>query len=61
MVNGLCGSGLQAIWSAAMETGWNGLDVALASGAELMTPMPFYDFGVCNGDRLGNRALHEAR
>lgn len=56
-VNRLCGSGLQAIWSAAMEMRWNGLDFALAGGDESMTRMPFYDFGARSGYRLGNRAL----
>jgi acetyl-CoA C-acetyltransferase len=56
-VNRLCGSGLQAIWSAAMEMRWNGLDLTLAGGDESMTRMPFYDFGARSGYRLGNRAL----
>ena len=56
-VNRLCGSGLQAIWSAAMEMRWNGLDIALAGGDESMTRMPFYDFGARSGYRLGDRAL----
>jgi acetyl-CoA C-acetyltransferase len=56
-VNRLCGSGLQAIWSAAMEMRWNGLDFALAGGDESMTRMPFYDFNARSGYKLGNRAL----
>lgn len=56
-VNRLCGSGLQAIWSAAMEMRWNGLDIAVAGGDESMTRMPYYDFGARNGYRLGNRSL----
>ncbi|WP_148573812.1 thiolase family protein [Nocardioides caldifontis] len=56
-VNRLCGSGLQAVWSAAMEMRWNDLDFALAGGDESMTRMPFYDFGARNGYRLGNREL----
>jgi len=56
-VNRLCGSGLQAIWSAAMEMRWNGLDLTLAGGDESMTRMPFYDFGARNGYKLGNRPL----
>lgn len=58
-VNRLCGSGLQAIWSAAMEMRWNDLDFALAGGNESMTRMPFYDFGARNGYRLGDRKLHD--
>ena len=56
-VNRLCGSGLQAIWSAAMEMRWNGLDITLAGGDESMTRMPFYDFGARSGYKLGDRAL----
>lgn len=56
-VNRLCGSGLQAIWSAAMEMRWNGLDIAVAGGDESMTRMPFYDFGARSGYKLGDRAL----
>jgi len=56
-VNRLCGSGLQAIWSAAMEMRWNDLDFALAGGDESMTRMPFYDFGARSGYRLGDRSL----
>jgi acetyl-CoA C-acetyltransferase len=56
-VNRLCGSGLQSIWSAAMEMRWNDLDVTLAGGAESMTRMPFYDFGARSGYRLGDRSL----
>ena len=56
-VNRLCGSGLQAIWSAAMEMRWNDLDFAVAGGDESMTRMPFYDFGARNGYKLGSREL----
>lgn len=56
-VNRLCGSGLQAIWSAAQEMRWNGLAFTLAGGDESMTRMPFYDFGARNGYRLGDRVL----
>lgn len=56
-VNRLCGSGLQAVWSAAMQMRWNGLDLAVAGGDESMSRMPFYDFGARNGKKLGDRAL----
>jgi len=56
-VNRLCGSGLQAIWSAAMEMRWNGLGLTLAGGDESMTRMPFYDFGARSGYKLGDRTL----
>lgn len=58
-VNRLCGSGLQAIWSAAMEMRWNDLDFTLAGGNESMTRMPFYDFGARQGYRLGDRSLQD--
>lgn len=56
-VNRLCGSGLQAIWSAAMQMRWGGVDIALAGGDESMTRMPFYDFGARSGYKLGDRKL----
>ncbi len=56
-VNRLCGSGLQAVWSAAMQVRWGGIDVALAGGDENMSRMPFYDFGARSGYRLGDRTL----
>jgi acetyl-CoA C-acetyltransferase len=56
-VNRLCGSGLQAIWSAAQEMRWNGLGLAVAGGDESMSRMPFYDFGARAGYRLGDRPL----
>lgn len=56
-VNRLCGSGLQAVWSAAMQMRWGGVDFALAGGDENMSRMPFYDFGARNGYKLGDRTL----
>ncbi len=56
-VNRLCGSGLQAVWSAAMQMRWGGVDLALAGGDENMTRMPFYDFGARSGYKLGDRKL----
>ncbi|GMA39568.1 thiolase family protein [Mobilicoccus caccae] len=56
-VNRLCGSGLQAIWSAAQEMLWNDLSFTVAGGDENMTRMPYYDFGARNGYKLGNRSL----
>lgn len=58
-VNRLCGSGLQAVWSAAMEMQWNDLDFTVAGGNESMTRMPFYDFNARNGYRLGDHTLHD--
>ncbi|GAA3759006.1 acetyl-CoA C-acyltransferase family protein [Plantactinospora mayteni] len=56
-VNRLCGSGLQAIWSAAAQAGWGGADLMVAGGDENMTRMPFYDFGARSGYKLGDRTL----
>ena len=56
-VNRLCGSGLQAVWSAAMEIRWGSATIALAGGDENMSRMPFYDFGARAGYRLGDRTL----
>jgi acetyl-CoA C-acetyltransferase len=56
-VNRLCGSGLQAVWAAAMQIRWGAAEIALAGGDESMSRMPFYDFGARSGYRLGDRAL----
>ncbi|WP_280420492.1 thiolase family protein [Nocardia carnea] len=56
-VNRLCGSGLQAVWSAAMQMRWGGVDLAVAGGDENMSRMPFYDFGARSGYTLGDRTL----
>ncbi|MFD0224446.1 thiolase family protein [Streptomyces hirsutus] len=56
-VNRLCGSGLQAVWSAAMQMRWGAADIALAGGDENMSRMPFYDFDARAGYRLGDRTL----
>ncbi|NLV77914.1 MAG: thiolase family protein [Rhodococcus sp.] len=56
-VNRLCGSGLQAVWSAAQEMRWGGADITVAGGDENMSRMPFYDFGARSGYKLGNREL----
>jgi acetyl-CoA C-acetyltransferase len=56
-VNRLCGSGLQAVWSAAMQIRWGAARTVLAGGDESMSRMPFYDFGARSGYRLGDRTL----
>ena len=56
-VNRLCGSGLQAVWSAAQQLRWGGADVILAGGDESMSRMPFLDFNARDNARLGNRTL----
>ena len=54
-VNRLCGSGLQAIWSAAQQLRWGGADVILAGGDESMSRMPFLDYNARGNARLGDR------
>ncbi|WP_053847204.1 thiolase family protein [Streptomyces sp. NRRL B-24085] len=56
-VNRLCGSGLQAVWSAAMQLRCGDAEIALAGGDESMSRMPFYDFGARGGYRLSHREL----
>lgn len=56
-VNRLCGSGLQAVWSAAMQLRCGDAEIALAGGDESMSRMPFYDFGARSGYRLRHREL----
>lgn len=56
-VNRLCGSGLQAIWSAAQQLRWGGAEVILAGGDESMSRMPFLDFNARGNARLGDRTL----
>jgi len=56
-VNRLCGSGLQAVWSAAQQLRWGGAQFILAGGAESMSRMPFLDFEARSNSRLGNRTL----
>jgi len=56
-VNRLCGSGLQAVWSAAQRIAWGGADIVLAGGNESMSRMPFLDFGSRGAARLGHRTL----
>lgn len=56
-VNRLCGSGLQAVWSGAMQIRWGAADIVLAGGDENMSRMPFYDFGARSGYKLGDRTL----
>jgi acetyl-CoA C-acetyltransferase len=56
-VNRLCGSGLQAVWSAAMQLRWTSAPVVLAGGDESMSRMPFYDFDARWGRRFGHRRL----
>ncbi len=57
-VNRLCGSGLQAIWTAAQELLWSpDLVAAVAGGNESMSRTPYLDFESRGNSRLGNRRL----
>lgn len=56
-VNRLCGSGLQSIWSGAMQLRWGGVSTVVAGGDESMSRMPFLDFAARSGARLGHREL----
>lgn len=56
-VNRLCGSGLQAVWSAAQQLRWGGADIIVAGGDESMSRMPFLDFQGRDNRRLGDRVL----
>lgn len=58
-VNRLCGSGLQAIWSAGMQLRWGGADIIVAGGDESMTRMPFYDYSDHSRRRLGDITLQD--
>jgi acetyl-CoA C-acetyltransferase len=56
-VNRLCGSGLQAIVSAAQSIRLGDCDVAVAGGAESMTRAPFQAPSVRWGTRMGGAPL----
>ncbi len=56
-VNRLCGSGLQAIVSAAQALRLGDAEVALAGGVEVMSRAPFYAPAVRWGRKLGDAAL----
>ncbi|MGD9811177.1 MAG: beta-ketothiolase BktB [Sphingobium sp.] len=56
-VNRLCGSGLQAIISAAQTLMLGDADIALAGGTEVMSRAPFYAPGVRWGTKMGDTTL----
>ncbi|MFH5821837.1 thiolase family protein [Georgenia sp. AZ-5] len=57
-VNRLCGSGLQAVWSAAMQLRCDPeVAFAVAGGDENMTRQPFLDFSARTGYALGDRTF----
>ena len=57
-VNRLCGSGMQAIWTGALEILSGAARVVVAGGDENMTMQPFLDYGArLDGLKLGNRTV----
>ncbi|WP_080796423.1 thiolase family protein [Corynebacterium pacaense] len=56
-VNRLCGSGLQAIQSAALELQSGDSRYVVAGGAENMSLQPFLDYHARDGWRLGDRTV----
>ena len=56
-VNRLCGSGLQAILSGAMQLQLGQSNVVVAGGNENMSGQPFLDPQARSGAKLGNRVL----
>ena len=53
-VNRLCGSGLQAIISAAQAIGYGDCDIAIGGGSESMSRGPYFDTAARYGMRMGN-------
>ena len=56
-VNRLCGSGVQALWTAALQLRAGDADIIVAGGNENMSAQPFFDFDARSGNRLGDRRL----
>jgi acetyl-CoA C-acetyltransferase len=59
-VNRLCGSGLQAVISAAQAILLGDCDVAIGAGAEVMSRAPFLASAVRWGNKLGDTVLADA-
>jgi acetyl-CoA C-acetyltransferase len=59
-VNRLCGSGLQAIVSAAQAIALGDCDAAIGGGAEVMSRAPFLAPAVRWGNKLGDATLVDA-
>jgi acetyl-CoA C-acetyltransferase len=55
-----CGSGLQAVLSAAMQVQSSMVDVVAAGGAESMSNATFYSTAIRWGRRGGDLALHDS-
>ncbi len=58
-VNRLCSSGLQAIYTAAMEIDNGFCDIAVAGGGESMSNIPFYLRNARFGYRMGHGELED--
>lgn len=56
-VNRLCGSGLQAIVTAAQSILLGDSEIAIGAGAEVMSRAPYYAQGVRWGQKTGDAAL----
>ncbi len=56
-VNRLCGSGLQAIVSAAQSIQLGDADVAIGAGAEVMSRVPFASLNMRWGARMGDTKM----
>ena len=59
-VNRLCGSGLQAIVSAAQGIALGEQDIAVAGGAESMSNAPLMCLTARNGQKMGDQILMDA-
>lgn len=59
-VNRLCGSGLQAIISAAQGVALGEYEIAVAGGTECMSQAPFYATSLRFGQRLGDATMLDA-
>jgi acetyl-CoA C-acetyltransferase len=59
-LNRLCGSGVQAIVSAAQMMKLGEASVTLAGGAESMSNVPYHDHGVRWGKKMGSNTQEDA-
>lgn len=59
-VNRVCGSGAQAITSAAQEVMLGLVDCAIAGGMENMDQAPYVDLGGRWGHRMGNAQIYDS-
>jgi len=59
-LNRLCGSGVQAIVSAAQMMKLGEAGITLAGGAESMSNVPYHDHGLRWGKKMGDNAVEDA-